>query len=271
MLERIDSVVRGLQARFGGPPEVGVVLGSGLGAFSAALDDPQRAAYPELGLPGSNVPGHAGELVVGTISGRRVACFSGRLHLYEGHDAATAALGIRALARWGARGVVLSSAVGGVDPTLGTGELLLVSDHINLLGANPLRGPNLDAVGVRFPDLSNIYTPRLRALAQRIALTVGPGRPLREGVYAGMPGPSYETPAEVRMLRLLGADVVGMSLIPESIAAAHAGLEVLAVSVVANPAAGLTDEKLAHADVTAAVNKAAEAFTALVRGVVAAW
>ncbi len=266
MQDRIDTVARGLQARFGAPPVVGVVLGSGLGAFTAALEAPVRASYPEVGLPGSNVPGHAGELVVGTLGGRRVAVFSGRLHLYEGHDPATAALGIRALARWGARGVVLSSAVGGVDPTLGTGELLLVSDHINLLGANPLRGPNLDEMGPRFPDLSNIYTPRLRALAQEVA-----GRPLREGVYAAMPGPSYETPAEVRMLRLLGADVVGMSLVPESIAAAHAGLEVLAVSVIANPAAGLTAEKLAHADVTAAVNRAATAFTALVRDVVAAW
>jgi len=266
MLDRIDAVTRGLEARFGAAPDVGVVLGSGLGAFAASLEDPQRAAYGEVGLPGSNVPGHAGELVVGTLAGRRVACFSGRLHLYEGHDASTAALGIRALARWGARGVVLSSAVGGVDPTLETGELLLVSDHINLLGANPLRGPNLDALGPRFPDLSNIYTPRLRALAHAVA-----GRRLREGVYAAMPGPSYETPAEVRMLRILGAHVVGMSLVPESIAAAHAGMEVLAVSVVANPAAGLTEEKLAHADVTAAVNKAAEAFTALVRGVVAAW
>lgn len=265
-MDRIETVARGLRERFGEPPVVGVVLGSGLGAFAAALDQPIRASYPELGLPGSNVPGHAGELVVGNIAGRRVACFSGRLHVYEGHDAAVAALGVRALARWGARGVVLSSAVGGVDPTLATGELLLVSDHINFLGANPLRGPNLDELGPRFPDLSHIYTPRLRALAQEVS-----GRRLREGVYAAMPGPSYETPAEVRMLRILGADVVGMSLVPESIAAAHAGLEVLAVSVVANAAAGLTDEKLAHADVTAAVNSAANAFTALVRGVVAAW
>jgi purine-nucleoside phosphorylase len=266
MLDRIDTVARGLRERFGAPPDVGVVLGSGLGAFSAALEAQERASYPALGLPSSNVPGHAGELVVGGIGGRRVACFSGRLHVYEGHDAATAALGIRALARWGVKGVVLSSAVGGVDPTLGTGELLLVSDHINFLGANPLRGPNLDGLGPRFPDLSHVYTPRLRALAQSLS-----ARPLREGVYAAMPGPSYETPAEVRMLRILGADVVGMSLIPESIAAAHAGMEVLAISVVANAAAGLTTEVLAHADVTAAVNAAASRFTTLVRDVVAAW
>lgn len=265
-MDRIDTVARGFKARFGAAPDVGVVLGSGLGAFSAALQDPQRATYPELGLPPSNVAGHAGELVFGTLSGRRVACFSGRPHLYEGHDVATVVLGIRALARWGARGVLLSSAVGGVDPTLRTGELVLVSDHINLLGVNPLRGPNLDALGPRFPDLSDVYTPRLRGLAHTVA-----GRRLREGVYAAVPGPSYETPAEVRMLRVLGADLVGMSLVPESIAAAHAGLEVFAVSIVANLAAGLTSERLAHADVTAAVNKSAAAFTALARGVVAAW
>jgi purine-nucleoside phosphorylase len=266
MLERIDAVAGRLRARFGDAPQVGVVLGSGLGAFTAALADVERVPYAEVGLPGSGVAGHAGELVVGSIAGRRVACFSGRLHLYEGHDAATAALGVRALARWGARGVILSSAVGGVDPTLGTGELVLISDHINLLGANPLRGPNLDALGARFPDLAHVYTERLRRLAQEVS-----DRALREGVYGAMPGPSYETPAEVRMLRILGADVVGMSLVPEAIAASHAGLEVLAVAVVANAAAGLTAQALAHADVTAAVNEAADSFVTLVRAVVAAW
>lgn len=254
-----------MRARFGSPPDIGVVLGSGLGAFAASLEGAERAPYPELGLPGSGVAGHAGELVVGQLAGRKLAVFSGRLHLYEGHDAATAVLGIRALARWGARGVVLSSAVGGVDPSLRTGELVLVADHINLLGANPLRGPNLDEMGPRFPDLSHLYTPRLRTLARQL------GGELREGVYAAMPGPSYETPAEVRMLRILGADLVGMSLVPEAIAAGHAGMEVLAISVVANAAAGLTKETLLHTDVTAAVGLAAERFSTLLRAVVAAW
>ncbi len=266
MLDRIDGVARRLRERFGAAPDLGVVLGSGLGAFTATLEDATRAPYPELGLPGSGVAGHAGELVVGRLSGRKIACFSGRLHLYEGHDAATAVLGIRALARWGARGVILSSAVGGVNPELGNGELVLVSDHINFLGANPLRGPNIDELGPRFPDLSHVYSPRLRALARSVA-----GGPLREGVYAAMPGPSYETPAEVRMLRLLGGDLVGMSLVPEAIAASHAGLEVLAVAVVANAAAGLTEEKLLHTDVTASVSAAASRFSTLVRDVVAAW
>lgn len=266
MLERIDGVARVLAERFGAAPDVGVVLGSGLGAFAAALDGATRAPYPELGLPGAGVAGHAGELVVGHLAGRKIACFSGRLHLYEGHDAATAVLGLRALARWGCKGLVLSSAVGGVNPDYRNGELVLVADHINFLGQNPLRGPNLDALGPRFPDLSHTYSPRLRALARACSPT-----PLREGVYAAMPGPSYETPAEVRMLRVLGADLVGMSLVPEAIAAYHAGMEVLAVAVVANAAAGLTEEKLLHSDVTASVNAAAARFSSLVRDVVAAW
>jgi len=266
MLERIDGVARIFQERFGGPPDIGVVLGSGLGAFAATLEDTTRAPYAALGLPSSGVAGHAGELVVGRLNGKKIACFSGRMHLYEGHDAATAVLGVRALSRWGARGLLLSSAVGAVNPELRGGELVLVSDHINLLGANPLRGPNLDALGARFPDLSNLYSPRLRALARAASPD-----PLREGVYAAMPGPSYETPAEVRMLRVLGADLVGMSLVPEAIAAHHAGLEVLAVAVVANAAAGLTHETLLHTDVTAAVNAASQRFSALVRDVVAAW
>jgi purine-nucleoside phosphorylase len=161
---------------------------------------------------------------------------------------------------------VLSSAVGGVNPDYRNGELVLVADHINFLGQNPLRGPNLDALGPRFPDLSHTYSPRLRALARSCSPT-----PLREGVYAAMPGPSYETPAEVRMLRVLGADLVGMSLVPEAIAAYHAGMEVLAVAVVANAAAGLTTETLLHSDVTASVNAAAARFSGLVRDVVAAW
>lgn len=266
MIERIDGVASAMRERLGEAPEIGVVLGSGLGGFAELLEGAQRVRYPEVGLPGSGVPGHAGELVVGTLGRRRVACLSGRLHLYEGHDAACAALGVRALARWGAKGFVLSSAVGGVDPTLRTGDLLVVSDHINFLGANPLRGPNVDALGPRFPDLSSTYTPRLRELARRCA-----DFPLREGVYGAMPGPSYETPAEVRMLRIVGADVVGMSLLPESIALAHMGREVLAITVVANPAAGLAKETLTHADVTAAVQQAAARFTALVRKVVAEW
>jgi purine-nucleoside phosphorylase len=270
-IESIDAVTSRLNATFGAPPDVAIVLGSGLGAFTAQLGSPARAKYEEVGLPGTGVPGHAGEIVVGTLPAadggtRRVACLSGRLHLYEGHPAAKAALGVRAMGRWGARGVILTSATGGVDPTLRVGELVLVCDHINLLGANPLQGPNLEALGPRFPDLARLYTRRLRALAREVA-----PRAVREGVYAAMPGPSYETPAEIRMLRALGAHVVGMSLVPEAIAAGHAGMEVLAVAIVTNPAAGMTEEELAHEDVTQATRLAADDVAGLLRAVVARW
>ena len=255
-----------MRAEFGEPPDVAVVLGSGLGGFAARLEGAEAVAYPALGLPPAGVTGHAGTLSVGRIGRRRVAVFAGRWHWYEGLDMASIVLGVRSLARWGGRGIVLTSAVGGIAPALGTGEVLVVRDHLNLLGASPLRGPNLAALGPRFPDLSTVYTPRCRAIAH-----VAAGRPLPEGVYAAMPGPSYETPAEVRMLRGMGADVVGMSLVPEAIAASHAGLEVLALAVVANPAAGLAPEILTHADVTAAMAAAADQLGTLLEGVIARW
>ena len=250
-----------MREAFGQAPEIAVVLGSGLGGFVAALKDARSVPYASLGLPEASVPGHAGAMVVGSTGARRVACFAGRMHLYEGHDAATAVLGVRALARWGVRVLILTSAVGAVDPALLPGEIIVVSDHLNLLGANPLRGVNLEELGPRFPDLSRLYTPRLRSIAHDLA-------PLREGVYAAMPGPSYETPAEVRMLARLGADVVGMSMVPEAIAAGHAGLEVLSLSVVANAAAGLTTDELLHADVTAVMQAAGARVGELLLGIV---
>lgn len=266
MMERIDAVAERLRARFGPPPELGVVLGSGLGAFATSLRDRDVAKYPEVGLPASGVVGHAGELVVGDAAGRRVACFAGRLHLYEGHDPATVVLGIRALARWGAKGIILTSAVGGIDPSFRTGDIVLVTDHLNFLGASPLKGPNLDALGPRFPDLARLYSARMRARAAEVS-----PEPLREGVYAAMPGPSYETPAEIRMLGLLGAHVVGMSTVPEAVAAGHAGMEVLAISVVSNPAAGLSVERLEHEDVTKAMHAAGNRVVDLLHRIVAAW
>lgn len=265
-MQKIDEVAARMRARFGDAPTVGVVLGSGLGGFAATLTDREAVPYPELGLPHSGVPGHAGELVVGRVGQTRVAVFSGRLHLYEGHDPATVVLPLRALARWGAKGLILTSAVGGIDPTLRTGEIVLVSDHINLLAINPLRGANLDDLGPRFPDLSKLYSPRMRSVAHGVS-----PEPLREGVYGAMPGPSYETPAEIRMLGILGASVVGMSMVPEAIASSHAGLEVLGISVVANAAAGLTDEKLVHSDVTAAMHAAGARVAHLLRLIVERW
>lgn len=269
-LLRLDEAAARLRATFGAPPRVAVVLGSGLGAFAASLTGARAVPAADVGLLGSTVAGHRGEIVVGDAEGVRVACLSGRVHSYEGHDGAAAAFGVRALVRWGVEGFILTSAVGGLHAEWPTGRIVVIHDHINLLGVNPLRGPNLDAFGTRFPDMSRAYTPRLWALAHEVAAARGLG-PMSDGVYVAMPGPSYETPAEVRMLQRLGADVVGMSLVPEVIALAHAGREVLALSVVANAAAGLTEERLTHADVTAAMAAAGAGVARLVAGIVAAW
>lgn len=248
MFRPYDDVAAALNARFGPEPEVGIVLGSGLGALASML--PDSAPYSEVGLPSPGVSGHGGRVHVGLLGGKRVAIFAGRLHLYEGHTPDVAALQVRALKRWGAGMVILTSAVGGCHADQAPGTIGVVSDHLNLQGMNPLRGPNDDALGTRFPDLSDLYTARLRTLARKVDPS------LKDMVYAAMPGPNYETPAEIRMLQRLGADIVGMSLVSESIAAGHCGLSVLALSVIANPAAGLHDGTLTHADVTAVMGAA---------------
>lgn len=269
-LTRIDAVASALRARFGPPPPLAVVLGSGMGRFAEALAERDVALAASLGLPAPAVPGHRGELVLGSVGGRRVLALSGRLHCYEGYDAPTVALAVRSLGRWGVRGLVLTSAVGGLHAAMAPGTIVCIRDHLNLLGQTPLRGPNLDVLGPRFPDLSQLYTPARRALAQRAAAELGVG-PLREGVYAAMPGPSYETPAEIRMLQVLGADVVGMSVVPEAVAAGHMGMELLALSVVSNPAAGLGDEPLRHEDVTAAMAAAGERVVRLLQQIAVSW
>jgi purine-nucleoside phosphorylase len=261
---RIDAVAGKLRERFGAPPDVAVVLGSGLGRLGERTRAAAKVRYAEVGLPSPGVGGHAGVLSVGDLAGRRVAIFSGRLHAYEGHAFHEIPLGIRAARRWGCTGLVLTSAVGGIDPGLRTGDIVVIEDHLNFIGGNPLRGPNLDALGTRFPDLSNLYTPRLRELARACGAR-------HAGIYGAMPGPSYETPAEIRMLGRLGASVVGMSMVPESIAAGHAGMEVLALAVVSNPAAGIAGERLLHADVVRAMERAGDRVADLVEAVVARW
>lgn len=265
-LARIDAAAEALRRTFGAAPEVVIVLGSGLGDVAQRVADAQTASYDVLGLPAPSVGGHAGRAVVGQMGGRKVILLQGRAHVYEGHGADTAALAVRACARWGVRGLILTSAVGGVDPSLGPGTITVVSDHLNLSGTGPLEGPNLDALGPRFPDLTHLYSPRLRGLAQAASPV-----PLPQAVYACMRGPSYETPAEIRMLRVLGADVVGMSLVHEAVAASHAGMEVLAFSVVSNPAAGLSATVLTHEEVTEASRQAAGRLGALLVRVVQTW
>ena len=229
-------------------PRVAVVLGSGLGAFADSLDDAVTILYRDIPeWPQSTAVGHAGKLVVGMAGGVPVAALAGRAHLYEGYTAQQAAFGVRTLGRLGVRSFILTNAAGGVNVAFKPGALVLISDHINLLGQNPLTGPNDDTLGPRFPDMSEAYSKAFRSIARQAAQDMGTDLP--EGIYAADPGPSYETPAEIRYLRAIGADLIGMSTIPETIALNHMGLPVLGISCVTNHAAGVVDQKLDHREV----------------------
>ncbi len=253
-----------LRSRFTERPLVGLVLGSGLGAYSGSFDARVGVAYRDIpGFLAPAVEGHAGELVSGRVRGVSVACLSGRVHLYEGHPVERVVFGVRVLAELGCRAVLLTNAAGGIRQGLSAGSLLLLTDHVNLTGTSPLIGPNVPG-RARFPDMSKAYDPGLLALAR--ATATAEGMKLEEGVYAGLVGPSYETPAEIRMLRTLGADAVGMSTVLEVIALRHAGVRVGAVSVVTNLAAGLSEQPLDHAEVQAAGEAARDRLERLLSG-----
>ncbi len=228
-------------------PEVAVVLGSGLSGFEQRVEPIITLPYDTVGLPEPTVPGHRGVLVLGTLRGRRVAVLAGRVHFYEGHDLATTAIAVRAMALLGTPVLLASNAAGGLNPAFRPGDLMAISDHVNLMGANPLRGLNVDALGPRFPDMTRAYDPDVRAAFATAAQRLG--IPLHSGVYLAVSGPTYETPAEIRAFGTLGADAVGMSTVPEVIAARHAGMRVGAVSVITNLAAGLGAGPLSHEDV----------------------
>ncbi len=244
----MPAAVGFIEARIKLRPRVAVVLGSGLGAFAETLQDATVIPYSEIpGWPAATAIGHAGNLVVGTLDGLPVTVLAGRAHLYEGYTAQQVAYGIRTLARLGVKSLVLTNAAGGINPEFGAGRMVLISDHINLTGKNPLTGPNDDELGPRFPDMTEVYSRRYREVARQAGRQAGLDLP--EGVYAALAGPSYETPAEIRYLRAIGADLVGMSTAPEAIAANHAGMKVLGISCVTNLAAGVTDQKLDHKEV----------------------
>jgi purine-nucleoside phosphorylase len=249
---------------------IGVILGSGLGAWADRLKDAHALPYAQIpGIPVSTVAGHAGRLVCGHVEGSlegrlartAVIALQGRVHGYEGHDLARSAFPARVLCALGCRLLVLTNAAGGVDPTMHPGQIVILRDHLNLLGGSPLRGPNDESIGPRFPDMTEAYAPRWRELARAAGRAVG--MELREGVYAALPGPQYETPSEVRMVRGLGADLVGMSTVPEVIVARHMGSEVLGLSCVTNLAAGTTGDKLSHDEVTETANRVSVEFMAL--------
>lgn len=247
-------------------PPVAVVLGSGLGGLADSLEVLSDIPYADIPhMPRPSVEGHAGRLLVGRLSGSPVALLQGRSHYYEGRSLDEVVFPVRVMKALGVRTLVLTAATGGLRESLGSGDLVCLSDHLNLLGPNPLRGPNDDRLGPRFPDMTEVYSSRLRLLAKQEAARLGLG--LSEGVYASVSGPSFETPAEVRMLRTLGADVVGMSTVPEAIAARHSGLEVLAFALVTNPAAGLSDSPLRHDDVLEAGQAAGASLARLIEAI----
>ena len=246
----IEEAKRLLESRTALRPTAGVVLGSGLGAFADELSERTDIPYAEIpGWPGSTAVGHAGKLVIGKLGDLAVAVMAGRAHLYEGYTPAQVTFGVRVLGRLGVRSMVFTNAAGGINLTLEQGGLVLISDHINLQGVNPLTGPNDDSLGPRFPDMSEAYSRAYREAAKQVAMELCV--PISEGVYAAMLGPSYETPAEIRYLRTIGADVVGMSTVLEAIVASHMGIKVLGISCVTNMAAGILPQKIHHEEVLA--------------------
>lgn len=249
-------------------PTVGLVLGSGLGAVVDAMKVARTIPYGEVpGFPQSTVEGHEGELVLGELAGAPVACMRGRVHLYEGYAPQEVVFPTRVLVRLGASSLIVTNAAGAVNPDWNEREIMLITDHLNLTGQNPLLGPNDEALGPRFPDMSDAYDLEYREVAREVAEEQG--LQLREGVYAGLLGPSYETPAEVRMLGVLGADAVGMSTVLEVVAARHMGARVLGLSCISNKAAGLADAPLSHDEVKAAADAMQSQVTALVAGATA--
>lgn len=247
-------------------PTVGVILGSGLGAWADSLRAALKLPYADIpNMPRSAVVGHAGNLVVGESQGGVVTgCLQGRVHAYEGHELASVVFGARLLARLGCKAVLITNAAGGVRRSFAPGDLMLITDHLNLMGKNPLVGPNVAELGPRFPDMTEAYSGALRGLARAAARDAGVD--LAEGIYAAMLGPTYETPAEIEMARRLGADAVGMSTVPEVIALRHMGVPVGAVSCITNLAAGMSAQKLDHAEVEETARAARDRFVALLSG-----
>ncbi len=261
------AVARSAVRLSSGESPIAVVLGSGLGAFADALADARAIAFEELpGFPRTTVQGHKGRLVYGTLAHAPVLALQGRLHMYEGHDAATVAFPARVVGVLGARALIVTNAAGGCNPSFAPGDLMRITDHLNLTGKNPLSGPNEDRLGPRFPDLTHAYDPRLATALEEAARAAG--QTLRAGVYAQLNGPSYETPAEIRMIRTLGGDAVGMSTVPEVIVAAHMGVPLAGISCITNHAAGISQHPLTHQEVVEVARAVEGKFVDLLRAFV---
>jgi purine-nucleoside phosphorylase len=265
--EHIEEAAAAVRRLCGTPPAIAVVLGSGLGDFADAVEGAVTAPYAELPhWPVSNVVGHAGQLVVGTVAGKRIAALAGRAHLYEGHNPATVAFATRVMGRLGIKQIILTNAAGGINTGFAQGALMIIDDHINMLGSNPLIGSNDERFGHRFPDMSEVYSRRLRGIADEVAQARGIA--VTHGVYVAVHGPSYETPAEIRFFRTIGADAVGMSTVPEAIAARHMGMEVLGISCITNMAAGVLPQPLVHDEVVETAHRVRGSFISLLEGII---
>jgi purine-nucleoside phosphorylase len=265
--ERIEEAATAIRSRCGTLPDTAIVLGSGLGDFADTLLDAVATPYTEVPhWPASTVVGHAGKLVIGNVAGRRVAALAGRVHFYEGHPLSTVVFATRVMGRLGVKQLILTNAAGGINTGFAQGALMIIDDHINMLGTNPLVGANDDRLGVRFPDMSEVYSSRLRGIADAAARARGV--PVSHGVYVAVHGPSYETPAEIRFFRTIGADAVGMSTVPEAIAARHMGMEVLGISCITNMAAGVLPQPLVHDEVMETARRVRGSFISLLEGII---
>jgi purine-nucleoside phosphorylase len=269
MYEKIIESAEFIQSKIQLKPKVGLILGSGLGVYVDSIQDKVIIPYEEIPhFHQTTVEGHQGRLIIGKINGIAVAALQGRYHAYEGHDMETVVLPTRVLAMLGSEFLILTNAAGGINKSYRPGDLVALSDHINLTGKNPLVGPNMNQLGPRFPDMTEAYDIELRSIMKDVAKEIG--FTLNEGVYCSLLGPTYETPAEIRMLGVLGSDMVGMSTVPESIAANHLGIRVIGISCITNMAAGISLEKLDHSEVKEVAGLATEKFTALLDGTIEA-
>jgi purine-nucleoside phosphorylase len=266
MIQSIDAAVAFIRSRSAVVPETGLILGSGLGNVVDAIEIDTAIPYSEIpGAVASTVVGHSGRMILGRASGVPVVVMQGRVHFYEGYEMDEVMFLSRVIGRLGINRLIVTNAAGGVNTSFIAGDLMLISDHINFMGVNPLRGPNIETLGVRFPDMTEAYPEELRNLARSAAATLGIA--VKEGVYLALSGPTYETPAEIRALRILGADAVGMSTVPEVVAMSHMGIPVLGISCITNMAAGILKQKLSHQEVIDTTSRVQKEFTSLVLGV----
>jgi len=268
MFDLIEQAKAAIMAKTNVKPTIGLILGSGLGVLADEIRDAVVIPYHEIpGFTQSTVAGHKGQLVIGTLEGKQVVAMQGRFHYYEGHGLDAVTFPIRVMKSIGVETIIVTNAAGGINESFEPGDLMLIRDHLNMTFRNPLIGPNDERLGVRFPDMSEAYSKRLRQVAKEAAASQG--IELREGIYVGLLGPSYETPAEIRMFRYLGGDAVGMSTVPEVIVARHMNMEVLGISCISNMAAGILEQPLSHEEVIETTEKVKAKFLALVHGIVA--